>query len=268
MEKILSAKRPTTENGRMYHVRVSSEEVGKYVILAGDPERIKVIADQLDKPYKVSEHREFTIYNGFVEKELVTACSTGIGGPATTIAMEELAFCGAKSFIRIGSCGAIQEHIKPGDLIIANAAVRLDGASKAYIFPEYPAVASYNILHTLLQAAKNSGCRYHMGLVASTDSFYVGQSRPGVNDYLPYRAAELINILRRTNTLCFEMETATLFTLANVYGLQSGCILAVFANRITNEFEKKGELNAAKVCVEAIRGLVRERGKEKSLQKE
>ena len=258
MEKIFSAKKPVTEKGKMYHIRVAPEEVGKYVLLPGDPSRVKIIAEYLDDPYTVSEHREFTVHNGYVEGELVTVCSTGIGGPAIAIALEELAQCNAKTFIRVGSCGAIQGYIKVGDLIVATSAVRLDGTSKSYIFPEYPAVTSYAVLQALRKACEGSRYRHHIGIVASTDSFYVGQSRPGFKDYLPRKSAELVDILRKVNVLCFEMETSTLFTLANIYGLRAGCVLTAFANRITNEFDVRGEEKASKVAVESVKHLIKE----------
>jgi len=258
MKKIFSAKRPITEKGKMYHVRVAPEEVGKYVLLPGDPNRVKIIAEHLDNSHIISEHREFTVHNGYVEGELVTVCSTGIGGPAIAIALEELAQCNAKTFIRVGSCGAIQDYIKVGDLIVATSAVRLDGTSKSYIFPEYPAVTSYEVLQALKKTCEESRYRHHIGIVASTDSFYVGQSRPGFKDYLPRESAELIDVLREINVLCFEMETSTLFTLANIYGLRAGCVLTAFANRITNEFEIREGQEASKVAVESVRHLIKE----------
>ena len=257
METVVSANKPVSEEGRTYHVRVSPEEVGRYVLLPGNPDRVKLIASRLDDYKVIREHREFTVYNGHVEGELVTVCSTGIGGPATAIVVEELASSGAKVFIRVGSCGAIQEHIRLGDTILVTSSVRLDGTSRQYIMPEYPAVASFRVMKALEQAAKKTGGRYHIGIAASTDSFYVGQSRPGYMEYLPRSSAELIDVLRRANVLCFEMESSTLFTLANIYGLEAGCVLAVFANRIKNEFQVKGEAEAADIAVESIRYLIR-----------
>jgi len=256
MGRVLSATKPVTEEGKMYHVRVSPNEVGRYVLLPGDPDRVKVIAQLLEEPHLIVEHREFTVYNGYVEGELVTVCSTGIGCPATAIAIEELLSCGAKTFIRVGSCGAIQDHVKVGDLIIATGAVRLDGSSRTYIFPEYPAVASLQVLIELKNAAERLNFRHQVGIVASTDSFYVGQSRPGFKNYILPKHKNLINVLRKVNVLCFEMETSTLFTLANIYNFNAGSVLAVFANRVTGDFQVKGEEEAAKTAVECVRNLV------------
>jgi uridine phosphorylase len=258
MENIFSAKRPVTGKGRMYHIRVAPKEVGRYVLLTGDPDRVKIIAEYLDDSQIISEHREFTVHNGYVEGELVTICSTGIGGPSTAIALEELAECGARTFIRVGSCGAIQDNINLGDLIIVTSAVRLDGTSKTYIFPEYPAVASYEVLEALIKTCVKGKYRHHIGIAASTDSFYVGQSRPGFKNYLPRKSAELVNVLKKVNVLCFEMETSTLFTLASMYHLRAGYILTAFANRITDEFEVRGEEESSKVAVESIGRLIRE----------
>ncbi|MEM3404069.1 MAG: nucleoside phosphorylase [Nitrososphaeria archaeon] len=259
MEKIFSATKPITEKGKMYHVRVAPDEVGRYVLLPGDPDRVKVIAQLLKEHRPIVEHREFTVYNGYVEGELVTVCSTGIGCPATAIAIEELLSCGARTFIRVGSCGAIQAHLKIGDLVIATGAVRLDGTSKAYIFSEYPAVASLPVLIELKNAAERLNFKHHVGIIASTDSFYVGQSRPGFNEYMLPEHKDLINILGKVNVLCFEMETSTLFTLANIYNFNAGSVLAVFANRVTGEFQVKGEEEAAKTAVECIRNLIQKK---------
>ncbi|MGQ9780703.1 MAG: nucleoside phosphorylase [Nitrososphaeria archaeon] len=259
MVKIISAEKPFTENGKTYHVRASPKEVGRYVLLPGNPDRVKLIACKLDNHHIISEHREFTVYDGYIENELVTVCSTGIGGPATAIVVEELASSGAKVFIRVGSCGAIQEFIRPGDTILVTSSVRLDGTSKQYVMPEYPAVASYDVMKALEKAAKKVGGKYHIGIAASTDSFYVGQSRPGFKEYLPCSSRELIDVLRRANVLCFEMESSTLFTVSNIYGLKAGCVLSVFANRIKNIFEVKGEAEAADIAVETIRFLVRDK---------
>lgn len=185
----------------------------------------------------------------------ISAVSTGIGGPAVEIALIELINVGADTFIRVGSTGAIQPEIEPGDLIISSSAMRLEGASKSYAPIEYPASASLDVTLALIAAAETLGYRYFVGITASTDSFYAGQERPTINDYLPSWQKGLIDSLRKLNVLNFEMEAATLFTLSNIFRVRAGCISAVFANRVTNIFEKKGEKEAALVASEAVRIL-------------
>ncbi|MFP3161584.1 MAG: uridine phosphorylase, partial [Vulcanisaeta sp.] len=133
---------------------------------------------------------------------------------------------------------------------------RLDGASNAYAMPEYPAVASYDVVLALITAAEQLGVRYHVGLAASTADFYVGQGRPGFNDYLPPWSRDLVNTLSSMNVLNFEMEAATIYTIANVHGARAGGIMAAIANRKTNEFiPDAGVEDAIRVANEAVRIL-------------
>jgi len=188
---------------------------------------------------------------------MVSACSTGIGCPATAIAVEELSRIGADTFIRVGSCGSLIPDLECGDLAISSAAVRLDGTSKQYVEAEYPAAASYDVTLALIEAAEKSGKRYRVGYTASADSFYVGQGRPGVAGYLPPQAEGLVGRLRSQHVITMEMEASTIFTLTGIYGFRGGCVLAVYANRATNTFEVKGEEDACKVAVEAVRILTK-----------
>jgi len=225
--------------------------------MPGDSDRVPKIAQLWDSSKEVSMHREYRVWSGLLGNEKVSACSTGIGGPATAIAFEELAAIGADTFIRVGSCGAIQREIKLGDLVIASGAVRLDGTSKQYVCPEYPAAPSYDVTLALIEATERLGYRYHVGYTASSDSFYVGQGRPGLRNYLPKDSVGLVDSLSSANVLSFEMEASTIFTLAGIYGLRSGCICAVYANRITDEFKIAGEDEACRAAVEAVKILSR-----------
>jgi uridine phosphorylase len=239
--------------------------VGRYVFLPGDPDRVPKIARLWNSAREVSMHREYRVWSGLVGEELVSACSTGIGGPATAIALEELAAIGGDTFVRIGSCGTLKREIKPGDLVIATGAVRLDGTSKQYVQSEYPAVPSYDVTLALIEAAEKLGFTYHVGYTASSDSFYVGQGRPGFHNYLPKDTEKLVSFLGSVNVLTFEMEASTIFTLAGIYGLRAGCICAVYANRITDEFRIAGEEEACRTAVEAVRILSKwDRDRERS----
>jgi uridine phosphorylase len=215
------------------------------------------IAKFWDSAHEVSSHREYRIWSGMIDGTMVSACSTGIGCPAAAIAVEELSRIGANTFIRVGSCGSLLPDLDCGDLAISTAAVRLDGTSKQYVTAEYPAAASYDVVLALVEAAEKLGKKYRAGYTASTDSFYVGQGRRGVEGYLPPDAEKLVERLQQQHVVTMEMEASTIFTLAGIYGFRSGCVLAVYANRATNKFEVRGEDDACKVAVEAVRILIK-----------
>ncbi|RLG87879.1 MAG: uridine phosphorylase, partial [Thermoprotei archaeon] len=158
--------------------------------------------------------------------------------------------------IRVGTTAALTRNIELGDVIISIAAVRLEGTSKAYAPPEYPAFANYEVLLALIEAAETLGIKYHVGITASTDSFYVGQERPGYHGYMPPWSKGLINMLRSLKVLNFEMEASVIFVLASIYGARAGSICAAIANRETDEFlPGVGVDNAIKVANEAVKIL-------------
>lgn len=253
--KLVSALRPESDKGIQYHISAKRGQVGRYVFLPGDPDRVPKIAEFWDSAHEVSSHREYKIWSGTVGGTIVSACSTGIGCPATAIAVEELGRIGADTFIRVGSCGSLIPDLECGEIAISTAAFRLDGTSKQYVEAEYPAAASYDVTLALIEAAERVGKKYRVGYTASTDSFYVGQGRPGVEGYLPPSAEKLVERLRRLHVITMEMEASTIFTLTGIYGFRSGCVLAVYANRATDTFEVKGEEDACRVAVDAVRIL-------------
>ena len=173
---------------RQYHIQVAKGEVGRYVILPGDPKRCVKIAQYFDNPVLIADNREYITYTGTLDGVKVSVTSTGIGGPSASIAMEELYRCGADTFVRIGTCGGMQTEIKSGDIVIATAAVRMEGTSREYAPIEYPAVANLDVTNALVEAAKEKGFIYHTGVVQSKDSFY-GQHEP---EAMPARY-EMIN---------------------------------------------------------------------------
>ena len=160
-----------------YHLKIRPGDVGRYVILPGDPGRCEKIAKYLDHPRFVVSNREYTIYTGELEGEMVSVCSTGIGGPSAAIAMEELIHCGAECFVRTGTCGGMGKDVLGGDLVIANGAVRMEGTGLQYAPIEFPAVADTGVINALCEAARADGCKYHVGVVHCKDSFY-GQLDP------------------------------------------------------------------------------------------
>ena len=211
------------------HINVSAEDVGEFCILPGDPGRCAKIAAYLENAVHVGMNREYNIYNGYLKGRKVTVCSTGIGGPSTAIAVEELAACGAKTMIRVGTCGGISLDVKAGDVVIASAAIRQDGTSREYAPPEFPAVSDTNVLFSLAESAKELGVRYHTGVVQSKDSFY-GQHSP---ERMPV-AGELLGkweAWKRLGVLASEMEASTLFTVGASLGLRCGAVFSSVWNQ-------------------------------------
>ena len=246
---------------RQYHIQVANGEVGRYVILPGDPKRCKKIAQYFKDPVMIADNREFITYTGTLDGVKVSVTSTGIGGPSAAIAMEELARCGADTFVRIGTCGGIQPEVKSGDIVVATGAVRMEGTSKEYAPIEYPAVADLMVVNALVSAAKEKGCEFYTGVVQSKDAFY-GQHEP---EMMP-AGYELINkweAWKKLGCLASEMETAALYIVAAKLHVRVGACFLVMANQ---EREKLGLENpvvhdtdmAVQVAVEAIRKLIKE----------
>jgi len=257
----MTMKNYSEDVNRQYHIQVANGEVGRYVILPGDPKRCVKIAQYFDNPVLIADNREYITYTGTLDGVKVSVTSTGIGGPSASIAMEELYRCGADTFVRIGTCGGMQTEIKSGDIVIATAAVRMEGTSREYAPIEYPAVANLDVTNALVEAAKEKGFIYHTGVVQSKDSFY-GQHEP---EAMPV-GYELINkweAWKRMGCLASEMESAALFIVAGKLRARMGSCLLVLANQ---EREKLGLENpvvhdtdmAIRVAVEAIRRMIKE----------
>jgi uridine phosphorylase len=209
---------------RKYHTQLEPGDVGEYVLLPGDPGRCELIATRFCASYHVRSNREYTTYTGTLNGVPVSVCSTGIGGPSTAIAVEELADIGAKCFIRVGTCGAMHESVRRGDLVVMNAAVREDGTSKQYAPPEFPAVSDFKTTAAILDSASALGHRYHLGVTVSMDAFY-SELRPeqmAVEHVLRTRWEGW----KRCGVLAVEMECGTLFVAAAMRGLRAGAICA------------------------------------------
>ena len=251
-------------NGEQYHIGLKSGDVGKYVILPGDPKRCKKIAEYFDDAVLVADNREYTTYTGYLNGEKVSVTSTGIGGPSASIALEELVNVGAETFIRVGTCGGIDTGVKGGDVVIATGAVRMEGTSKEYAPIEFPAVANIDIVNALVKAAKNLDYTAHTGIVQCKDSFY-GQHNP---DRMPVNY-ELVNkweAWKRLGCLASEMESAALFVVASFLKVKIGSVFLTVANQ---EREKHGLENpvvhdtekAIRTAVEALKILIAENKK-------
>ena len=207
---------------KQYHIGVGKGEIGRYCLLPGDPGRCEKIAAYFDDPVHVGMNREYNIWNGKLCGETVTVCSTGIGGPSTAIAVEELYACGADTFIRIGTCGGINLDVCSGDVVIATGAVRQDGTSREYAPMEFPAVATPDVLFPLIDAARELKLPHHAGVVQSKDSFY-GQHSPSRMPTARELEAKW-EAWKRLHVLASEMEAATLFTVGASLGVSTGAV--------------------------------------------
>ena len=254
--KSSSAQKP--EAGELqYHTRLKAGDIPPYVLVPGDPKRVAKIASLWDKAEEVADYRQYHTMKGEYQGANLACTSSGIGSPALAIAFDELLRVGVHTFIRVGTCGSLQPDMHIGDLVITTGAVRLDGASKDYVIPEYPAIAHFEVVEALIEAAKKLKVKYHVGITASTDTFSVGQARPGFNDYLPSHKANLFKDMKAANVKNFEMEAGCLLTMGSLFGVRTGAICVVVADRIRDKLEITDEMeqNAARVGSEAIRLL-------------
>ncbi|GGZ10202.1 MULTISPECIES: uridine phosphorylase [Shewanella] len=231
-------------------------------IVPGDPERVKRIAALLDDAEFLASHREFTSYVANIDGKPIVICSTGIGGPSTSIAVEELAQLGVRTFLRIGTTGAIQPHVQVGDIIVSQASVRLDGASLHFAPMEYPAVADFACTAAMVDACRDAGVEPHVGITASSDTFYPGQERyDTVSGRVTQRFVGSLKHWQELGVLNYEMESATLFTMCASQGWRAACVAGVIVNRtqqeIPDEAVMKGtEQQAISIVVNAARKLL------------
>ena len=250
----------TEGSGKQYHINVGKGEVGKYVILPGDPKRCKKIAEHLENPKLIADNREYTTYTGYLDGVKVSVTSTGIGGPSAAIALEELVNCGADTFIRVGTCGGMDIDVKGGDVVVATGAIRAEGTTREYAPIEFPAVANFEIANALVQASKELNKTYHAGVVQCKDSFY-GQHSPETKP-VSYDLLNKWDAWLKLGCLASEMESAALFVVASYLKVRVGSVFLVIANQ---EREKAGIENkqvhdtetAIEVAVQAIRNLIK-----------
>ena len=260
---------------KQYHTQVGAGDVGKYILMPGDPKRCARIAAYFDNAEQIADSREYVTWTGTLDGVKVSAVSTGIGGPSTAIAMEELSLCGADTFVRVGTCGGIQPEVKSGDLVIATGAVRMEGTSREYAPIEFPAVANLQVTNALAEAAHKLGYRnaksdfsktailtpsFHTGVVQCKDSFF-GQHEP---EKMPvsYELLQKWEAWKRMGCLASEMESAAMFIVAAKLRARAGTCLLVVANQ---EREKLGLYNPVvhdtdqtiRTAVEAVRSLIR-----------
>ena len=250
-----------SEHTEQFHLKCKTGEAGGYCLLPGDPGRCEKIAALFDDPKHLCANREYNIWTGTLLGEKVSVCSTGIGGPSAAIAVEELAAVGVHTFIRVGTCGGIATKVCSGDSVIAMSAVRQDGTSREYAPIEYPATADFDVVSSLVDAAKELGVPYHAGVVQSKDSFY-GQHSPHRMPVSSELEAKW-EAWKRLGVLASEMEASTIFTVAASLGLRAGAVFHVIWNQeraalklADGEKETHDMTNTLKIAVEALKRLI------------
>lgn len=241
------------DTDKQFHINVTKDDVGKYVILTGDPGRVEHIAKHLDNAQKVAQNREYVTYTGTLCGQKVSVVSTGIGGPSTAIAVEELIKCGCHTFIRVGTSGGINLSVCAGDLVIPTAAIRGDGTSKEYLPDDYPAASDFYVTCALKESADElcenvDPKKYHIGVIQSKDSFY-GETNPEtmpVSDFLLKRW----EAYTKCGCLTSEMECATLFSVAIARNVRAGAVITA----IWNVERTKAGLDDG-VCIDSTKAI-------------
>lgn len=252
------------EQSDVFHLGLTFSDLAgaTLAIVPGDPQRVEKIARLMANPVHLATHREFTTWRAELVGKAVVVCSTGIGGPSTSIAVEELSQLGIRTFLRVGTTGAIQNAINVGDVLVTTAAVRLDGASQHFAPLAFPAVADFACTTVLVQAAKKSGARLHVGVTASSDTFYPGQERYDTYSGRVVRQFKgSMQEWQGMGVMNYEMESATLLTMCATQGLRAGMVAGVIVNRLQQETPdvavlQQTESDAVTIVVEAARLLL------------
>jgi uridine phosphorylase len=232
--------------------RVQSGQIAPFVLVPGSKGRVRRFASYWDWAVQVAETHEFLIYTGELNGVTVSACSTGIGGTSIAIAVQELVALGAHTLIRVGVTGTLQETVAVGDLTIATAAIRRDRISDFYVPCEIPALASHEIVLALAAACQSRGYTFHIGVTATTGTFYCGEGRPGANNYTQSFMATIVDDFASSGVLDWDTETATLFSLAGCLGVRAGRINAVLDSPRSTQTDPQAEERAVQAALEAV----------------
>lgn len=242
---------------KKYHVGLSREDVGDYVLVPGDPFRTPLIARHLEGAKEVAFSREYRTFTGAVDGVKVSTMSSGMGGPSVAIGVEELHELGVHTLLRVGTCGALQPEVKMGDLVIAIAAVRSEGTPDGYVPKEYPAVASLEVVNALVEAAQAAKVPYHVGLMRSVDALY--------SDLMPDQMPRPdlrpeLEMWTRAGIIGNDMETSTLLIVSRLRQMRAGtvclCVDEVGAGEI-HHLDPSYMDRMLAVAVDAIRRLIK-----------
>lgn len=245
------------QEGKEYHIALGKGDIGKYVLLPGDPGRVPMIASYFDEAEEVAYNREYRTFTGTVDGIKLSATSTGIGCPSTAIAIEELIKCGAEVFIRIGTAGSLQKEVAVGDVTISTSAVREEGTTRQYIPLSYPAVADLDVTWALREAAKRLNFTNHTGITHCKDAFYTeGECGLPVKEENEMRW----NAWYRSNVISTSMESSALFVVSSIKKVRAGEVLAIIGLTYDDVpiVKKVGVEEAIKVAIEAVKILNKE----------
>jgi uridine phosphorylase len=251
---IIRAREEKMQEERQYHIQLGKGEVGRYVLLPGDPGRVPKIAELFDRAEEVAFNREYRTFTGTIGGTKISATSTGIGCPSAAICIEELIRCGADTFIRVGTAGGLQPGIEVGDLVITSATVREEGTTRQYVPLAYPAVADIEVTTALREAARTLGFRHHIGIGHTKDAFYT----EGAADLpLAERSRQQWQVWQRANVISTSMEAASLFVISSIRKVRAGEVLAVIGLTYKDEpiVAKAGIEEAIRVAIEAVKIL-------------
>jgi len=220
-----------------YHIQLKPGDIGRYVLLPGDPGRCEKIASFFDNPQFVASNREYCTYSGTLLGEKVAVTSTGIGCPSTAIAVEELIRVGADTFIRIGTAGVVQPGHQTGEVAVVTGAIRDEGTTPQYLPIEYPAIADIDLVCALRDAARDLGYTHYLGVAHSKDSFYgeVEPQRMPLARHLQERWQAWV----AGGAVCSEMESAAILMLAQIYRKRAGGVMLLIGNPAEEQNEEE-----------------------------
>ena len=204
---------------RQHHIDMLPGDIAPTVLVPGDPGRVALFAEQMDKAWQVAHKREYLTFTGKKDGVPISCTSCGLGPSPTAIGTEELIRIGARNIIRMGTCGAIQPFMKAGDIIVVTSAVRGERATEEFISIDYPAIASHYIARASIEACQRLGLTYHVGMVRTHDAFYL-ESPWAFGDYKA-RLQPWVDL----GVLAVENEAATMFVVASMQGVRAGAIL-------------------------------------------
>ena len=251
----------------VHHLKLKKGDVGRYVIMPGDPKRCSKIAKRFDNAELIADYREYATYTGYINGVKVSTTSHGIGGPSTAIALEELIKVGADTFIRVGTAGGLSLKVKPNDLAIAQAAIKDEGTTKEYIPLEYPAIANTDIMLALRDAAKKRNHNYHIGVVHSKDCFY-GELEPQ-NSFFREKFENNLKYYTLCGAIASEMECAALFACASLRRVRAGGIMHIVENTMIERMGTHLEYsdNIENMILTALEAIVLLNEKDKNAKK-
>jgi uridine phosphorylase len=235
---------------KQHHTHTQVGDVGRYVLMPGDPGRVPIIASYLDDSKHITTNREYVTFTGTLDGVKVSVTSTGIGCPSSAIAVEELYKSGADTFIRVGTSGGIQPGTKSNEIAITTGAIRHEGTSLHYMPIEFPAVCDIDVVRAMKIAVERMGLPHRVGISHSKDSFY-GEVEPersaNSNELIEFWGA-----WQAGGAICSEMELSTICVVASILGARAGGIMAMHGD---GEF---GPLdNLIKAAIETVRDLIK-----------